>query len=233
MDTTTVTYYEISGADGKYFRCERYRCGLSTNSCAKRWRSARAAAPGDAERVEKCRGCPIGAAHAGQRAEHYSPLYRLGICGRCRRGGMRLIYSELLCVSCYNRAVPEWRHRGTNSKGTIPLTHPTPRRLTVLVNGLPMDIRSPESADTIELVLSLLGNMPGRMLFSMARRNPATTISVQQLAAIHRREAAARDGRQRVKGERGASASAVAKMIERRAAGIARSRQRMAREARG
>jgi hypothetical protein len=248
MDAPGVAYYEISGADGRYFRCDRYRCGLSTKTCAKRWKIARTAVGYDLERVEHCRGCPIGAAHSGQRAEHYSPLYQLGICPRCRRGGARMILRDCVCISDFNRA-REVRV-GANSKGTPPRKcHLAPHRMTAVINGLPFDIRNPEGGDQIELVLGLLGNVPGRMYFTRARRNPATTISTQQLAAMHRR---AMPGQPRVsparqqqrttvanEAKRAQSAAvalapeAVAASIEHRAAGIAAPRQEMTREARG
>jgi len=186
MTNPSVAYYEIAGAEGKFFRCDRYRCSLSTKACAKRWNTSQRATGQDADRFEKCRGCMLGSLHAGRPPVHYSVIYGLGICPRCRRGGARMIVRDCVCISDFNRA-REVRV-GANSKGTPPRKcHLAAHRLTAVVDDLPLDIRNPEAAGTLELVLGMLSYLPGRMFFTRARPN-AVGVSVQELARQARAE---------------------------------------------
>lgn len=103
------------GREGvRYFRCLPMAATLATEACAGNWRASNER---DAERLLKCRTCPVGAIHAGDTAASMSPLRGTRICSRCLIGTTRLIHSWL-CVSCYNRE-REWR-AGRNAKGKIP-----------------------------------------------------------------------------------------------------------------
>jgi len=72
---------------------------LTPQACASQWKAARHARPWD--RFALCRGCPIGATHAGeampdpQDDDPHRCLY-------CGRRGLRLV-SRLVCISCANR----------------------------------------------------------------------------------------------------------------------------------
>lgn len=111
-----VDYFHMENVPGKvFFRCDRQRAKLSTDSCAAMWRKADELNDGT---NSTCRLCPIGAVHAGEVAASMSPLKGSLICARCHRNSMRLI-GGMHCVSCYNRA-REWMI-GRNAKGTAPV----------------------------------------------------------------------------------------------------------------
>ena len=48
------------------FTCPEYGARLSTVACAKRWSRADRYRPGVGDPYERCRGCPLGARHAGR-----------------------------------------------------------------------------------------------------------------------------------------------------------------------
>lgn len=109
----TVVYVELVPGM-QHFSCERMRATLSVHACADNWRRGR---EGNLSRLP-CKGCEIGAVHAGEAGASQSPLLGTRICARCHRGAARLIRGHL-CVSCYNR---EREVRlGRNAKGTPPV----------------------------------------------------------------------------------------------------------------
>lgn len=82
------------------FECPRHtgNLRLTTASCAQNWRRAKKAEPWDTLRV--CRGCDIGAGHAGEDPIPASPADRE--CLRCGATDKRLLRGQI-CISCYNR----------------------------------------------------------------------------------------------------------------------------------
>ena len=90
------------------FDCTALRATLSPSSCAANWRAGR---DGSA-----CRGCRIGATHAGLPDAPPPPTCST-ICCRCGRGVTRVI-GGCLCVSCFNRARECIRQE--NRKGLFP-----------------------------------------------------------------------------------------------------------------
>lgn len=82
------------------FECPRHtgHLRLSPAACAQNWRRAKKAAPWDALRV--CRGCEIGAGHAGEAPTPAAPTDRE--CLRCGATDKRLVRDQI-CISCYNR----------------------------------------------------------------------------------------------------------------------------------
>lgn len=111
-----VDYFPMENVPGKvFFKCERQRAKLSTDSCASMWRKADELNDGT---NSTCKLCPIGAVHAGEVAASMSPLKGALICSRCHRNAMRLI-SGMHCVSCYNRN--REKVIGKNAKGTAPV----------------------------------------------------------------------------------------------------------------
>ena len=84
-------------------------CGLrlTPTACADNWKRARTAAPWD--RLFPCRGCEIGAGHAGE-----TPSLAPGDDGRkccfCNRSDQRLV-CKTVCVSCANRIFELMRGR--------------------------------------------------------------------------------------------------------------------------
>lgn len=104
------------------FRCAKQNATLSTVGCARMWRKAN----GGEYRVQPhealahCRGCSIGAAHAGERVSGVSELVEAlrTICPRCTRPAFRLINGKF-CISCYNR--DREARIGRNAKGGKPM----------------------------------------------------------------------------------------------------------------
>ena len=87
-----VRYHEIiPGFIG--FNCSALRASLSTAACAANWRAGR---EGSA-----CRGCRIGATHAG--LPDAPPPMPLRICCRCGQPARKIV-GGVICVSCYNRS---------------------------------------------------------------------------------------------------------------------------------
>jgi hypothetical protein len=155
----------------QFFRCEALRSTLSAEGCAANWRKAQRATPDELGWMARCSGCCIGAAHAGERPVRRSPLFGLGLCARCRRGGGRMIPMHGVCVSCSNRQAEFVL--GFNRKGTRLTLKLDPRRLAVIVDGKAIEIRNPMTRDTVEIALSVLGTTPGKLYFTRARGGPA------------------------------------------------------------
>lgn len=118
-----------------------------------------------ADGFEKCRGCPIGAAHAGERFVRYSRWYGVQFCPRCHTGGLRMIGNRT-CVSCYNRNREV--KAGRNGRGNKPvelLTRaPQMHELRVYVDGEPRTVRGMASSG-LELQLQTLRTMRGEIEF--------------------------------------------------------------------
>lgn len=109
------------------FTCQRHQGALRLTpaTCAGMWQRARRNAEPDRIRLEPCRGCPVGAAHAGVKVRP-SPAQAIdpGLsCVRCGQSGGRRLVGSRLCVSCYNR---EREYEiGRNAKGG-PCSHHVP-----------------------------------------------------------------------------------------------------------
>ena len=165
-----VIYEERDAAPGlKFFSCAPMRASMSMKGCASRWKQAQTAYGTAAEDLAACRGCAIGAAHAGYAPVRYSAWYASGICGRCGRGGMRII-GERRCVSCYNRE-REVRLR-TNGRGNLPveLLRTPPHTMSVLVevDGSVRRLIDPESSGMTETIVQVLRTTKGEIAFGFA-----------------------------------------------------------------
>jgi hypothetical protein len=169
-----VTYNVIDGAAAPMFDCRPYRAKLLTTACAKRWRQAQKAKGYAAEAVECCRGCSIGAAHAGEAVVRYSTLYDSTICPRCGRGSARRLVGGRRCIGCYNRE--REFVRGRNGKGSKPV-HAIPlHRRTVryaVEGGDVQGLTIPHSRDLVELMLTVLRTTRGRPFFYFTGQAPA------------------------------------------------------------
>ena len=77
------------------FDCQPLRATLSPESCAAQWNKN---AEGSA-----CRGCKVGAVHAGHAPTDALIASRKKTCVRCGTCEYRLL-AESLCIGCYNRA---------------------------------------------------------------------------------------------------------------------------------
>ena len=127
-----------------------------------------------------CRGCQIGAMHAGVAEATLSPLYASQICARCNSGGLRLIGGHL-CVSCYNRE-REWI-LGRNARGRAPVAHPKLHRLSVCyrTGGRVKVLEKPYCAGVDELVIAALRDEPKQVTFGpVPRRSPLPQLELFQ-----------------------------------------------------
>ncbi len=167
-----VEYFAIEGAPGQFFHCRPYSARLSTTACARRWREAQRATGQEAFRFEKCRGCPIGAAHAGEKLVQYSSLFGSDICPRCGVGSGRRLIGGSRCISCYNRE--REFIRGKNAKGRRPVNiqRLDRRSIRYAVNGDRIRVLTVEhSADTTELMITALRKTRGQIRFGMYGRH--------------------------------------------------------------
>jgi len=147
-------------------------------ACARRWREAQAARGETAARFEKCRGCAIGAQHAGEAIVHYSVLYGADVCPRCGRGTDRRLIGGSRCISCYNRELEV--RRGRNAKGTRPIKAQLARRtIHYAVEGGGIErLTANHSVDLAELMLVALRKTRGRISFAFHSQEPASTAAM-------------------------------------------------------
>lgn len=89
---------------------------LLPSACAQNWRRGKTAQPWD--RNYPCRGCSIGAVHAGEAPPATDPQDDPRRCAYCGRTDMRLVCRSL-CVSCANRVfeLVRGRYRRVNPPG--------------------------------------------------------------------------------------------------------------------
>ncbi len=165
-----IEYFTIPELpDQQMFRCEIHRATLRVNACAGMWREANS---GECpERLDRCKGCQLGATHAGESDTSTCPITGSDICIRCQRGGMRKVRDEI-CVSCWNRE-REWLI-GKNAKGVAPKMHPPlyPMSIQVLAGDQVVTVSSKTCVDTTELVVKALRDNRKRVLFSFVGSQP-------------------------------------------------------------
>lgn len=159
-----MDYFESELMPGKMmFRCERLSATIQVGTCAGMWKEGNGggAAP---ERLMRCRGCAVGAGHAGEGDASGHALRGTATCARCERSEFRLIGGNV-CVSCRNREY-EWV-KGKNAKGGAPVRHPKLERGVVryVVGGVVKRLARDRVTGTSELVVELLRDSPKRVLF--------------------------------------------------------------------
>ncbi|SRR5258708_5491800 len=89
-----MDYLEFAELPGvKNFTCGRMRASMSTAACASNWRLAN---DQQDPRRERCRGCAVGALHAGEADINPSPLRSTKTCARCHRVGSSIGYARRL-----------------------------------------------------------------------------------------------------------------------------------------
>ncbi|WP_295443001.1 hypothetical protein [uncultured Thiodictyon sp.] len=144
------------------FVCPRYPgdLRLSTSACASMWQEGRTALAWG--RRFRCRGCALGAAHAGGAvALPAAPPERE--CLRCGAAARRLIRRQI-CLSCYNRErelLTGHYRRGQPPAGLF-IT-----RLQVLVAGMSAPVEV-SVASPIEALRLVARRLPGRGLFAVS-----------------------------------------------------------------
>lgn len=96
------------------FDCPRMPGGLRLmpTSCAGLFQKGKTAAAWESAHV--CRGCEIGALHAGEKVVEPPPVRH---CVTCQGLAHRLVHG-LQCISCYNRTLEALRLR--NAQGQMP-----------------------------------------------------------------------------------------------------------------
>ena len=164
-----VEYTTNPHVPGKvYFRCDRMRATLSTESCSSMWRRESEMNDGT---HGACRLCPLGAVHAGETAASMSPLKGTLICARCHRMAGRLIGGHR-CASCYNREREVLI--GRNAKGTAPVKHCglAQRRIRYLHGDDVVTLAMPRVADTDELMVAALRDSKKRVVFAFNSSPP-------------------------------------------------------------
>ena len=167
-DSPGVRYFESDLLPGKpMFRCDRLSASLQVDRCASMWSEANVKGP-PPDRVQRCRGCPVGACHAGAQDPSYHRLRGLPVCSRCQRTDLRLIGGNI-CVSCQNRGY-EWV-KGSNAKGKFPVCHPpmARRRVTYSAGGVVRSLSREWTVATTELVTELLRDSSSRVVFGLGR----------------------------------------------------------------
>lgn len=87
------------------FYCEKLSATLQVVTCVKRFKSGN---------FITCRGCELGACHAGEKKPSIDLSHT---CSRCLRTVSRLIYDKL-CVSCCNRQLEVYK--GADRRGKPP-----------------------------------------------------------------------------------------------------------------
>jgi hypothetical protein len=181
VDAAGVEYTTNPAAPGlKFFSCTAFRAILSQQGCGSRWRGAQTATGREAERYAACRGCPIGAAHAGERHVRYSRWYGVQICPRCDKGGLRMIRNRT-CVSCYNRdrELKVGRNRRGNKPVEVMARAPRVHRMAVSIDG-EVSLVSEPATSLKELMIQTLRTARGEVLFGRAPgyvlRRDGTTI---------------------------------------------------------
>ena len=117
----------INPVDFELFTCP-YQPGelrLSTSACANQFRQARAKKPEPWSPLVTCRGCELGAQHAGVAISVVNAgqvqKELSGRCTRCYQRAHRMIHARL-CPSCYNRG-REWIVN-RNARGCVPVEIP-------------------------------------------------------------------------------------------------------------
>lgn len=160
-----IEYFEILELPGKpMFRCEKKRASLTTTACSAMWTGG--STKNSDDRFWQCKGCAIGAKHAGVGDATLSPLFAAPICARCGSGATRLIHGHL-CVSCYNRA-REWI-KGCNARGTVPVTHPTLYCMAIRyrAGGRVKTLTKSNTACSSELIIAALRDEPKQATFAL------------------------------------------------------------------
>lgn len=165
---------ELTAIDApSLFRCERHAGSLTLTepACARLWQRGKAAGPGEA--AYPCRGCPIGAQHAGE-APTASQTPMTEVCVRCGSLGRRMIRSRGVCVSCYNRereiAI------GRDRRGRAPQRPARVPVLEIAVDGV-LTVR--QAAGRVELVLWVLRQRPDARISRWAPRAETTALAAQ------------------------------------------------------
>jgi hypothetical protein len=151
----------IEGSSVPFFRCDRLFATISVDQCSSMWRAANQR---NSEVRRQCRGCVLGAQHAGQPDANLCDIHGVKICARCRDEATRLIWGNL-CVSCQNRQYEFIRGRNARGKPLLKLSPLEPRQVTFQEGSTVRYYRSALSSSMDELVVSTLRDAMKRVAF--------------------------------------------------------------------
>jgi hypothetical protein len=171
-DAKNVEYSELASAPGlKMFECTPLKAKMAQTGCGARWREAQDAKGHAVDRLEPCRSCSIGAAHAGEVHVQYSRYYGAAICPACRRGAFRMINNRV-CVSDYNRR--REMKAGKNARGNKPAELMQKPLRTVefmlIVDGEARLTQMDGCVDLFEAMLQTMRTTKGELAFAFAGR---------------------------------------------------------------
>lgn len=124
----------------------------------------RAANEQNSELRRQCRGCSLGASHAGEPDANLCDIHEVNICARCRREASRLIWGNL-CVSCQNRQYEFVRGRNARGKPLIKLPPLEPRQVAFREGAAVRTRRATLSASIDELVVGTLRDAAKQVAF--------------------------------------------------------------------
>lgn len=144
------------------FTCPRHAGDLTITpaTCAQMYRRGKRAEPWDA--CARCRGCEIGAKHAGEIIVA-EPAMRE--CLRCGRKARRLIGNRL-CLSCYNREreLITGHYRRKKPPAGLRLT-----TLSILLDGHPQAVQI-TAASPVEALRWAARQYPGRGVLAVSQQ---------------------------------------------------------------
>lgn len=151
----------IEGSSVPFFRCDRLLATISVDQCSSMWLAANER---NSELRRQCRGCRLGAAHAGRPDANLCDIHGVKICARCRQESSRLIWGNL-CISCQNRQYEFVRGRNARGKPLIKLPPLAARQVTVQEGTVVRFYRSALSSSVDELVVGTLRDAVKRVTF--------------------------------------------------------------------
>jgi len=165
---SAIEYFPMEGVPGRYFQCPAYGTTMSDSFCGRSYQDAKRQAE---PRHPACRGCAVGALHAGDKAPPPASMLGRLLCCRCHRSTRRLLHGAL-CISCYNRELEVIK--GRNAKGRPPVHAIPTHHQTLLIIGLagPKLVNFDRVADVLEAMLRVLRTEQQQVTFHRPLRPP-------------------------------------------------------------
>lgn len=150
QSSSGIEYRTLDYAPGIYFDCRPLRATIRPETCAENWTTSQSP---DNCRQQTCRGCQIGAAHAGRPPSTPAAASDEGWrCVHCGPSPTRRLVGDVFCISCYNRRreLISWRN-GKN--------RPPKDVAEVLRPGWSVVTRDPDIQVAPTFIKNLTGNL--------------------------------------------------------------------------
>ena len=138
---------------------------LTKNSCAAQWQKALTTKPEKGGSLYECRGCELGAKHAGvENVTFRKPSSIDRICTRCHKPTSKFLYKRI-CISCYNRGLEVLK--GKNARGTRPVKHGdlVAIRLAYIVKGVTMVVLIENVTSRLEAEMAVIKSSSESVVF--------------------------------------------------------------------